>query len=116
MSAAATGTRTVFRVVLQVDIGDRSPEEFRTAWQRMAAAAAREPANLAQSLSVDATTPSTFYILSEWTDREQFRRFSTSPGHDEHVADLRAMGRTVALTQMHQVLTGPRATDAGGTP
>lgn len=108
---------TVFRVVLEVDIGDRPREAFLAAWQRMAAAAAQEAANLSQSLSVDAERPSTFYILSDWTDRDEFRRFSTSPHHDEHVTDLKAMGRTVSMTQMLQVLTGPAvAAESGGTP
>ena len=98
---------SVFRVVLEVDIGDGSREDFYTAWRRMAAVAAAEPANLTQSLSVDAARPSRFYIVSEWTDRDEFRRFATSPGHDENVAGLTAMGRTVAMSQMHQVLTGP---------
>lgn len=101
--------RPVFRVVLELDIGEAAPAAFLAAWRRMAEVAGREPANLAQSLSVDPDRPSRYYIVSEWTDRAEFRRFSASPGHDQLVAELKAIGRTVSMTQMDQVLVGPAA-------
>jgi heme-degrading monooxygenase HmoA len=97
----------VFRVVLEVDIGDRPQAEFVAAWQRMAALAATEPANLSQSLSQDAARPSRYYIVAEWTSRDEFVRFSASPAHDTEVADLKAMGTTIGFTQMNQVVAGP---------
>ncbi len=97
----------LFRVVLEVDIGDRPRADFLAAWQRMAALAADEPANLTQSLSVDAERPSRYFIVSEWTARDEFFRFSASPEHDSEVAELKSMGTTVGFDQMHQLLTGP---------
>jgi heme-degrading monooxygenase HmoA len=100
-------TEQVFRVVLEVDIGDRPQAEFVAAWQRMARLAATEPANLAQSLSQDVANPARYYVVAEWASRADFVRFSASPEHDTEVADLKALGTTIGFTQMNQVVTGP---------
>ena len=96
---------TWFRAILELDIGDTDREEFSRAWQRMAVIVAQQPANLMQSLNIDAEQPSTAYIVSDWTDREHFREFSSNPDHETQVAELKKLCRAVSMTQMHNIIT-----------
>lgn len=107
---ADAGARTLFRVCIEMDLGDSPRTEFVAAWEYMAAGAAADPANLAQSLSFAVDAPATAYIISDWTSQADFRRFNSGPHHDEHVAGIRALARNVGVLKMEQVATGPITT------
>jgi len=95
------------RVVLEIEVTATPAEEFVAVWREMAAAAARAPGNLDQSLNVDTTDPTRWFIVSEWTGEDAFAAFSASPAHAGLAQALRARGRTVSMARMRPVAAGP---------
>ncbi|MGW4058351.1 antibiotic biosynthesis monooxygenase family protein [Amycolatopsis sp. NPDC004747] len=106
MTTTETG---VFRVLLEIDIGDTPPSDFFAAWDRMAATAGRAPGILAQSLNAHTREPGRYFVVSEWDTPEDFRAFSAGEAHEELAKALKALGRTVSMTGMRQVRTSPPA-------
>ncbi|WET76813.1 antibiotic biosynthesis monooxygenase [Amycolatopsis sp. QT-25] len=97
----------VFRVLLEIDIGDTAPADFFAVWRRMAETAARAPGILAQSLNADTRRDGRYFVVSEWRTTEDFTAFSAGADHERLATSLKALGRTVSMTGMTQVLTSP---------
>ncbi|MFM9368689.1 antibiotic biosynthesis monooxygenase family protein [Streptomyces sp. Da 82-17] len=78
-----------FRIMLRMEIVPGKEAEFEKAWHDGTAAVTGHPANLGQSLSREAGTDgSTYVIVSDWVDEPRFREFEESPAHLEHRATL----------------------------
>jgi heme-degrading monooxygenase HmoA len=73
-------------------------DAFEEAWRGIALAASRWPGNLRQDLLRDAADPRQYVATSDWSSREAFRAFETSPRQDVLTAPLRALREAVQMS------------------
>jgi heme-degrading monooxygenase HmoA len=112
----------LFRVLLRLQINQGMARDFEQTWPRIGNAVTAHPANRGQWLLRGADEPATYYIMSDWTDEDQFRAFEHSPAHLEHRKLLGRYRCAVSMTTMHVVYNLPAGTvidcaaseDAGG--
>lgn len=89
------------RYVLALTVQDGADMEFLDAWQALAAAAARHPANIEQWLTRG--DDNTYFVTSDWSDSSSFATFSRSPEHDALAGAVRAVTSGAVLTRSHHV-------------
>ncbi|MEV4438271.1 antibiotic biosynthesis monooxygenase family protein [Streptomyces sp. NPDC049577] len=100
-----------YRVILRMEIRPDAAEEFERTWRAVGELIAREPANLGQVLTRDVEHPGVYYVVTDWTDEQGFRRFERSEahvGHRRRLAPYRTGGE-MAVTRVVHDLRGPRA-------
>lgn len=83
----------LLRVLLRFEIEPGQEQEFEKTWLSVAAGIAAQPANLAQSLHRGVDEASTYYVLTDWRDRDSFTAFETSAAHQENLRRLRPFRR-----------------------
>lgn len=93
----------LFRVLLRLQINPGMERQFEATWLQIGDAIARQPAIRSQWLLRSAQEPSTYYIISDWTDEQQFRAFETSAEHLEHRKLLNPYRCGVSMTTMRAV-------------
>jgi heme-degrading monooxygenase HmoA len=91
------------RATLTMKVQSGREEEFESAWREVAAATAKAPGNVRQTLLRSGQAASTFIITSDWATTEDFGRFERSPEQDDLTAPLRAL-RESASMQVDEVV------------
>lgn len=86
------------RVILTVDIKRGEEAEFEREFQDVARRVRGAAGMLGQTLCRDTNAASRYIVVSDWSNREQFRQFETSPEQDEATAPVRKHRSSV---QMH---------------
>lgn len=79
----------VFRAVVRMRIRPGCATSFQEAIDRVAARVGANPTNLGQTVFRDVADDRTYYVVSDWTDRESFWAHESSP---EHRAEIRHLG------------------------
>jgi heme-degrading monooxygenase HmoA len=92
-----------FRVLLTVEVRPGMEEAFERAWQEGSKEVTAQPANLGHSLARSAQEESVYYVVSDWTDRESFLAFESSPEHLRHRETLHPFRSGGSLALMHLV-------------
>ena len=90
-----------YRVLLEFRARPGRGAEYERTWRRLIAPVTEWPDNLAQSISRDRTDADLYFVISDWTGEEAFRRFLRSPEHEELAAASRALGEPVRVTHMY---------------
>lgn len=85
------------RVVLTVGIKAGEEQEFEREFRDVAKSVAGAPGLLGQVLCRDAGDPTRYLIISDWSGREEFRRFEVSPEQDEATAPVRKHRTSVEM-------------------
>jgi heme-degrading monooxygenase HmoA len=89
-----------WRIMLTLDIYPEQTTEFEKVWSDVGASVAANPANLGQWLLRDADQPHLYYVVSDWTSKEEFTRFEQSERHLHHRQLLHPYRRTGSMTAM----------------
>ncbi|MDQ7907424.1 antibiotic biosynthesis monooxygenase family protein [Phytohabitans sp. ZYX-F-186] len=90
----------VFRVMLRFTITEGTETAFERVWFGIAERVRGTPGNLEQWLMRDAEDPSTYYLISDWTDETRFREFERSAGHAADRASLTPFRYGVSMSTM----------------
>ena len=98
MSAAAG-----WRIMLELHIDLDLTAEFEKVWSEVGTSVSADPANLGQWLLRDADRPHVYYIVSDWTSQEEFRRFERSERHVRHRELLHPYRRAGSMKTMSLV-------------
>ncbi|MFJ9394525.1 antibiotic biosynthesis monooxygenase family protein [Streptomyces californicus] len=79
-----------FRVMLRMQIKPGMEADFERVWKEVGGSVTSDPANRGQWLSRSTTADEdgVYYIISDWVDEPQFRRFETSDTHLSHRTKL----------------------------
>jgi heme oxygenase (mycobilin-producing) len=99
----------LFRVLLRLQINSGMERQFEATWREIGNAISRQPAIRSQWLlrgadeKRSAEEPATYYIISDWTDEQQFRDFEASPEHVEYRKRLHPYRCGVSMTTMRGV-------------
>ncbi|MFE8014489.1 antibiotic biosynthesis monooxygenase family protein [Streptomyces antibioticus] len=96
-----------FRVLLTVRVKAGMAADFEKVWAQGSAEVTAQPANLGHALARSALEDDVYYVVSDWTDREAFLEFESSPGHVRHREKLHPYREGGSLAMM-QVLEGAR--------
>ncbi|ORT96282.1 antibiotic biosynthesis monooxygenase [Frankia casuarinae] len=107
-----------FRIMLTMRIHPGREDEFEQTWLRIGDAVTSHPANLGQWLIRSEEEPSTYYIVSDWVDEEQFREFEHSERHLVHrkaLHPLRASASMVTGTVVAQLAGAASLTVPAGS-
>ena len=91
---------SVYRVLLRMHVMPGQEKRFELAWREGARTIAREPANVAQSLSRSDAEPGVYYIVSDWLDERGFRAYEGSERHRAHRARLHPYRSSGSMTTM----------------
>nr|WP_221219899.1 antibiotic biosynthesis monooxygenase family protein [Prauserella isguenensis] len=67
-----------------MDIVPELTAEFEKIWTEVGTSVSADPANLGQWLLRDAVQSNIYYVISDWTDEAEFRRFEGSERHLRH--------------------------------
>lgn len=102
-----------FRVSLRVEVRPGRDLEFIEAWVEGARLIAAEPANIGQWLARGDEESGVFYITSDWTSRDEFRRYEHSGLHLAHRQALDLYRKAGSMTTMQTIHYLPGA--GGGT-
>src|SRR5690606_27945941 len=86
------------RATLYLKIKAGHEDEFQQVWKGIAEQVAKAPGNVRQSLLRDPNDPSSFVLTSDWSDREKFHAFETSPEQDDLTAPIRSLRETARMT------------------
>lgn len=78
-----------FRVLVNFRIDLVAADEFERAWSEVAAEVEQVAGYVGQWLMCDYADPSSYYIMSEWTDRDSFLAFEAGARHERHKKLLR---------------------------
>ncbi|QXJ21523.1 antibiotic biosynthesis monooxygenase [Actinomadura graeca] len=100
----------MIRATLRMRVRPGGERAFERAFDAVAAATSREPANLRQSL-LRGDEPDTYVITSDWESLDAFRAFERSPDQDRLTAPLREL-RVSAEMRVDEIV---RHVDADGT-
>ncbi|MEU2314184.1 antibiotic biosynthesis monooxygenase family protein [Streptomyces albidoflavus] len=92
-----------FRVLLTVQVKPGLEAEFEKVWAEGSKEVTSQSANLGHSLARSAREESVYYVTSDWTDKESFLVFESSPGHVAHREKLHPYRTGGALAMMHLV-------------
>jgi len=95
-----------FRAVLEVEVEPGTEEAFERAWLAVARRIAGHPGNLGQWLM---RGDDAYYIFTDWTDEDTFRRFETSEEHRrnrELLAPYRTGGKMITMRPVYELTTG----------
>lgn len=100
-----------WRIMLELDIDPDRTTEFERIWSEVGTSVSGDPANLGQWLLRDADQPHVYYVVSDWTSEEEFRRFERSERHVRHRELLHPYRRTGSMKSMTLVahLAGTKA-------
>ncbi|MGC9535665.1 antibiotic biosynthesis monooxygenase family protein [Streptomyces sp. UG1] len=92
-----------FRVLLTVQVKPGLEAEFEKVWAQGSKEVTAQPANLGHTLARSAQEESVYYVVSDWTDRESFLSFESSPEHVRHREKLHPYRTGGSLAMMHLV-------------
>ena len=92
-----------FRVLLTVQVKPGLQAEFEKVWAEGSKEVTAQPANLGHTLARSAQEESVYYVVSDWTDRESFLSFESSPEHVRHREKLHPYRTGGSLAMMHRV-------------
>lgn len=92
-----------FRVSLRVDVLPGREAEFTAAWVEGARLIAAEPANIGQWLAQGDEESGVFYITSDWTGREAFRKYEHSALHRAHRQAIGPYRKAGSMTTMQTI-------------
>lgn len=101
------------RAVLTFGVLAEDAERFEAEWRRVAAAAARQPGCLGQSLCRYDDGGLRYVISSDWADLAAFRAFERSPEQDALTAGLRRLRQSIHMRVMLLVADEPTVERAG---
>lgn len=107
--AGATAPATPFRVWLRVEVRPGAGSEFEREWLAVAEGIARHEANTGQWLQRSAEEDDLYFVLSEWTDEADFRRFEHSAEHRSNRRRLDGFRRGGSMQTMTLVRAVPGA-------
>lgn len=93
-------TSDVFRVMLRFTVNEGTEDAFEKVWFGIAERVRDTPGNIEQWLMRDAEDPSTYYLISDWTDEPRFRVFERSPEHAADRASLTPFRYGVSMSTM----------------
>ncbi len=93
------------RVVLTVDIKPGEEGEFEREFRDVAEQVRGSPGLLGQVLCRDPNAPSRYLIMSDWLNREEFRKFEVSPEQDDATAPVRPHRTSVQMQVYDVILT-----------
>jgi heme oxygenase (mycobilin-producing) len=96
---------STYRVLLRMQVVPGQEELFERAWLDGAQIIAREPANVAQSLSRADDEAGVYYIVSDWVDEPAFRAYEGSERHRQHRARLHPYRSAGSMTTMALMAT-----------
>ncbi|MFJ8107272.1 antibiotic biosynthesis monooxygenase family protein [Streptomyces sp. NPDC096132] len=101
--AAQNGT---FRVLLTVRVKPGMGADFEKVWAEGSAEVTAQPANLGHTLAHSAQEDDVYYVVSDWTDRDAFFTFESSPGHVRHREKLHPYRESGSLAMMQVLESG----------
>ncbi len=85
------------RATLTMKVLEGREDDFEAAWRTGAEATSAAPGNLSQTLLRAGDAERTFLICSEWTSREAFGAYETSPEQDDLTAPIRALRESASM-------------------
>ncbi|MEU8607691.1 antibiotic biosynthesis monooxygenase family protein [Actinoplanes sp. NPDC048791] len=94
-----------FRILLKMHVRPGLEADFEKAWLAVGNVITEHPANLGQWLMRATDESSVYYIISDWVDEPQFRRFELSDAHVAHRRQLHPFRSGGSMATM-QVLHG----------
>jgi heme-degrading monooxygenase HmoA len=94
-------------VALSVEIKAGEEDDFEREFREVARAVSGADGLMGQTLCRDAARPEHYLIVSDWSDRETFRRFEVSPEQDEATAPVRRHRKSVQMNVYDVVLGEP---------
>ncbi|RCG25313.1 antibiotic biosynthesis monooxygenase [Streptomyces reniochalinae] len=92
-----------FRVLLTVQVKPGMEAGFEQVWRQGSAQVTAQPANLGHTLARSAHEESVYYVVSDWTDKDSFLAFESSPEHVAHREQLHPYRTGGSLATMHLV-------------
>lgn len=82
---------SVVRATLNMKVKHGCGPDFETAWRAIADEVRTMPGNVRQELVRDVSDPDSFVVTSDWSSREAFHAFETSPEQDDLTGPLREL-------------------------
>ncbi|MFC9427877.1 antibiotic biosynthesis monooxygenase family protein [Streptomyces sp. NPDC056987] len=101
----AAGNRP-FRVLLTVRVKPGMAAGFEKVWAEGSEEVTAQEANLGHTLARSAQEDDVYYVVSDWTDRDAFLAFESSPGHVLHRERLHPYRESGSLALMHVLEDG----------
>ncbi|MFJ7491554.1 antibiotic biosynthesis monooxygenase family protein [Streptomyces sp. NPDC097727] len=92
-----------FRVLLTVQVKPGMEADFERVWAEGSKEVTAQSANLGHSLARSAREESVYYVASDWTDKDSFLAFESSPEHIAHREKLHPYRTGGSLAMMHLV-------------
>ncbi|MCO1580340.1 antibiotic biosynthesis monooxygenase [Crossiella sp. SN42] len=89
-----------FRVLLRMCTHPGRAGEFEAAWHAGADIITTQPGNLGQWLARSSEEEGVYYITSDWTDEDTFRRYERSETHLAHRRRLHPFRSSGSMTTM----------------
>ncbi len=91
------------RATLYMKVKDGCGADFEREWRAIAERVRAIPGNMRQALTRDPEDPDSFVVTSDWSTREAFSQFETSPEQDDLTAPLRDLRASARMT-VHELV------------
>ncbi|MCU1686726.1 MAG: antibiotic biosynthesis monooxygenase [Amycolatopsis sp.] len=101
--AGVTTTSLRWRIMLELDIVPELAAKFEKVWSEVGTSVSADPANRGQWLLRDAERQHLYYVVSDWTTKEDFERFERSERHLQHRRLLHPYRRAGSMKSMNVV-------------
>lgn len=92
-----------FRVLLTVHVKPGLEADFEKVWAEGSEEVTAQPANLGHTLARSTREESVYYVVSDWTDKDSFLAFESSPEHIAHREKLHPYRADGSLAMMHLI-------------